>query len=127
RLSSAEIYNPVTNTWSSAGSMAMERDGHTATLLSTGMVLVAGGLGAGGDALASAELYNPIHNTWSAAGSMNQARFDQTATLLNNGMVLIAGGEGSGGIGSLTGANSGILSSAELYDPTQNSWSVAGS
>src|SRR5674476_678566 len=63
----------VTNTWSAAGSLTTARYGHTATLLPSGQVLVAGGIGSSG-LLASAELYDPATNTWSAAGSLTTAR-----------------------------------------------------
>src|SRR6266571_3109020 len=45
------------NTWSSAGSMSQNRAGHTATLLPSGNVLVAGGTYNG--LIASAQLYDP--------------------------------------------------------------------
>jgi hypothetical protein len=57
-LASAELYDPATNTWSAAGSLAIARYVHTATLLPSGKVLVAGGSD-GTVALASAELYLP--------------------------------------------------------------------
>jgi hypothetical protein len=48
----------VTNTWSAAGSLITARDYHTATLLPSGQVLVAGG-NTGNNNLASAELFTP--------------------------------------------------------------------
>ena len=42
-VSSGELYNPTTASFTSAGSLAVKRDDHTATLLPNGKVLVAGG------------------------------------------------------------------------------------
>jgi hypothetical protein len=50
-------------------------------------------------------------------GSLNTGRSQHTATLLNNGMVLIAAGEGS----SLS-----LLTSAELYNPANGTFTSTG-
>ncbi len=56
-LASAELYNPATDTWTATDSLNPARRYHTATLLSGGQVLVAGGeLNTG--SLASAEISN---------------------------------------------------------------------
>lgn len=114
-LASAEIYDLLSGTWSSAGSLANARSGHTATLLANGKVLVSGGQNGGATALASAELYDPASNTWSSTGSLVAARTQHSATLLLDGRVLVAGGS--------SGAAS--LSSSELYTPSTASWSNA--
>ena len=104
-------------TWAPTGSLNIARGSHTATLLSNGKVLVAGGYGFSG-ILASAELYDPETGIWSVTGSLNTARYYHTATLLPNGMVLVAGGSGTG---------NNDLASTELYDPETGSWSSTGS
>jgi N-acetylneuraminic acid mutarotase len=120
-LATAELYDPISNAWSPAGSMLTVRWAHTATLLQNGKVLVSGGKDLNGEALATAELYDPISNTWSAAGSMSTVREFHTATLLPNGSVLAAGGA------ERITALYFPIASAELYDPISNTWSLAGS
>lgn len=118
--STAEIYDPASNTWSYVASMAHPRAVQTATLLPNGRVLIAGGVDSGPAPLASAEIYDPIANSWSTAGSMNCGRAGYTATLLPSGKVLVAGGI----LGNQLQVCATGTMTAELYDPTTNIWSV---
>ena len=100
------------------GPLATARFLHTATLLSNGKVLVAGGFTSTGNVQSSAELYDPITGKWSATSDMTTARYQHTATMLPNGKVLVAGGEDSG---------LNAVASAELYDPATGTWTATGS
>ena len=115
----AGLHYPVVidPSWTATGSMGTARTGHTATLLQSGKVLVAGGSD-GSVYLSSAELYDPATGTWTSTGSLADARGNHTATLLPSGKVLVAGGLGSGFT---------YLSSTELYDPASGMWTATGS
>jgi outer membrane protein OmpA-like peptidoglycan-associated protein len=102
--------------WTVSGTLASPRSGHTATLLPSGKVLVAGGADASGTALASAELYDPATGAWAPTSALTDARTQHVAVVLPNGRVLVAGGKSA----------AGDLSSAEEYDASTGAWSAAG-
>lgn len=70
-LSSAELYNPATGSWTVTGSMTAVRDLQTATLLTSGQVLAVGGYNANASPVSSAELYNPATGKWTPTGAMS--------------------------------------------------------
>jgi CSLREA domain-containing protein len=107
-FSSTELYDPSAGTFTAGNPMGSPRLGHTATLLPTGAILVAGGHN-GTAILNTAELRNPVTEAFSGTGNLTAVRYFHTATLLPNGSVLLAGGRS----GSISSAHA----SAEVYDP----------
>ncbi len=123
-LSTAEVYDPGADTWTTIEGLGAARAFHTATALPDGRVVVIGGRGAGGSALASVEVFDPFSGKWSSLAPMTvngieQGRHEHTATLFDESRLLVAGGIRGGG----------ALKDALLLDltaPSGNPWSKVG-
>ena len=77
-------------------SVAVGSSAHTATLLTSGQVLIVAGEGSG-TALSTSEKYDPASGAFSLTGStdfvhFNNTRVGHTTTLLKDGQALVAGG-----------------------------------
>jgi hypothetical protein len=121
-LAMSDRYDPKTGRWSPTGDMQIAvgsvptvsgRELHTATLLASGQVLIAGGDGYLTDftrsvAFRSAELFDPSLGTWTLTGSMATARVEHAAVALVDGRALVVGG---------SGGHANPLASVEIYAP----------
>ncbi len=115
-LRSAEIFDPVTETFTSPMDMGVARAHHTATTLATGQVLITGGAtytnGTISNYLNNAVIFDPSGGTWTpVSNTMSTGRAFHQAVLLDptttQGKVLIMGGENS----------NGTLSSVDIFNP----------
>jgi Kelch motif len=96
-LTSAEVYNPATNSFSAVGSMGTARRGAGASPLPDGRVLVAGGstaIGITGGELESAEVFDPATNTFTSTGigALASKRYGPGVAPLRDGRALATGG-----------------------------------
>jgi len=117
-LASAEVYDPLTDTFSpAAGSLKTGRDRPTATPLPDGRILVAGGAAAGGASAMMAEIYDAGTRVFTDAAPLAEGRMAHDAVLLPGGRVLVAGG--------WAGARKATTPTAEIYDSRTNRWMPA--
>ena len=131
-LSSVEIYNPATGTWSGANPLGGARLAPALTLLASGQVLASGGVQVGfflglpvsASSTTAVQRWNPVTGSWSAGASMAQGRAGHhyNQVLLADGRVLMTGGVN---VPSLLAATTAApIQGAEVYNPTANSWAT---
>ena len=110
-ITSAEVFDPETGTWSATGNMVKPRAGFPATLLRDGKVLVGDRDDpAANNSATGAEVYDPATGIWAVTRKMVwDVAGDAKATLLRDGKVLVTGVHG-----------------VELYDPDSETWTAAG-
>lgn len=123
---SAELYDPSTKTWSTAGDLPLAREGLVLAALPDGGAFAVGGClypqnQPGVSALAAAELFDPGTSRWAPTRPLPEARCSPTAVGLADGRVLIVGGV-------ITQPNGfGTSPNALLFDSRTGAWASAGS
>jgi N-acetylneuraminic acid mutarotase len=127
-LSSAEIFDPDTETWQSTGSMVRARTRYylsspsdTIQPLANGKILVVGGHACCGYIwFDDSELYDPSTKRWSRTTAKSTHAQGSTA-LLSDGRVLVAGGRYGFQGSDVT------IADAEIYDPENGNWAATSS
>lgn len=135
-VNTAEIYDPTTQTFTLlANSMTDHRALHTATLLSNGSVLIAGGidrvaevlfgLAASAVSTNTAEIFSPATQTFTALTStLPQGVAAHTATVLQDNKILFTGGFN---ITPDPFAPFGVtVNAAAIYDPGTQTFTTTG-
>ncbi len=145
-LKSAEVYDPIADTFTPAAGMNVPRVGAVATVLPNGQVLITGGQSGPDDSAVekTAEIYDPTTGAFSlttdafpsTGTTMRSPRIGHTATLITgckcplDGKVLVTGGSaiGSaatpGGLANQLGNPSNQLNTAEIYDPATGAFTL---
>jgi Serine/threonine protein kinase len=116
--SSAELYDPASDSWQFAGSMSVPRSAQSAALLPNGSVLVAGGWSNGlQDGTASVDVYVPGAGWTNAAGMPGGHCQARMVTLLDGRLLEIGGND----------VKDDTTIAVELFDPDSGTWQRTGS
>lgn len=123
RMDRGIVFDPMNNSVVATQSLSTPRVWPSVTRLADGKIMIAGGRTTNTCAtqLAKTEIYDPATGAFSSGPSMLQRRFHHSATLLANGRVLIYGGLGNAA-GAPDSSSVYALDSAEIYDPSTNSF-----
>ena len=120
KKNTGEIYDIANNTWTYTSNMNQARHQHASSILSDGKILISGGASDSfsKNKLSSTEIYDPTFDTWTLMTPLNTQRLGHKQVTFNdsfgNEKVMVIGGYGM---------NDLKLTSTEIYDPSNNSWS----
>lgn len=109
-MTSAEIFDPATGSWTKAPPMLFAHDWPVASPMCDGRVFVSGHGGGASDA----EIYDPVANQWTPAGKTKYGHIYGQATLLQDCRILLSGGYDAKNF-------------SEVYDPAAGTFKFAGS
>ncbi|MBL8921308.1 MAG: hypothetical protein JNJ54_20785 [Myxococcaceae bacterium] len=124
-LASAEVFDPKKRSWTVVGSLSEARNGHSATRLADGSVLVIGGARPVHVHLDSAERFDPKTNAFSSRRPLAQGRWLHESVALKDGSVVVLGGRSNqvpGDAGTPVPRPGVAVATVERYDVTGGVW-----
>lgn len=112
-----EVFDPATNTWSTAHPMPTARMGLTLTAYNGKLYAIGGRTdGSSVSAVNTVEIYNPATNVWTAGTGLGLApRYHAAAAAINTSfgdLIVVAGGE----------FETAVLGGVQGYNPLSNAW-----
>jgi N-acetylneuraminic acid mutarotase len=108
-----EVYDPVTNTWTTKAPMPTARLWFSASVVD-GKIFVIGGALVTKEMLSTVEVYDPATDTWTTKTHMPTARMGHASAVIDGIIYVIGGGTHS--------ADPGGYSVVEAYDPATDTW-----
>jgi N-acetylneuraminic acid mutarotase len=119
-IASCELYDPKANAWTAVPPMTDARNGHTATLLLDGTVLVVGGAREQRQHLTSVERFDPKANAWAPQKPLDVARWLHAAVRDSEGNVVVLGGRSNA---AQNGVGPGVsIADVERFDVKDGTW-----
>jgi len=114
-LSTLEVYDPTTDTWTTKADMPTARFFHSTSVVN-GKIYAIGGAPYAEASVPTVEEYDPATDTWTRKADMPTSR-GSLSTSVVNGKIYAIGGGGGDGAGDRTD-----LPTVEEYDPATDTW-----
>jgi hypothetical protein len=121
-LNTAELWDPVTQVWTTLPPMAHERSFLPACVLPSGRVAVLGGVGTDDDMRKDGEVYDPVKREWEPLGAEMASKLGKSLTYpaaefgqISSNVMVVVGGLVAVGVGGDGNPN-------ELYDEGSGRW-----
>ncbi|MEC0232686.1 kelch repeat-containing protein [Paenibacillus alba] len=115
-VSTVNMYDPATDTWSSKTDMPLVNTAAAAVVLTNKIYLVGGKSNQNNAIYTILQQYDPTSDTWSTQSYMPTARSSLSAEV-HLGKIYAIGGANS----------TGAVNTVEVYDPETNTWSTKAS
>jgi hypothetical protein len=111
-----DLYDPVTDAWTSADSLNKPRKWGATLALPDGSAMVLGGVNSEAEPFSSTKIFSPASRSWASGPLMTMARAYPEAVTLGDGRVLVVGS------GITSGNESTPGDSSEVYNPATGEW-----